>query len=176
MIKDKLVEVIIDSGAATSVISNGLRKKLEIPIGKSSKVSLVLPDNKKVASLGKVEIMAEVFDKRISIIAEVIDSPKEDFLIGNNTLQKYEGNIDYGNKITTLIVEGEEIVMPVEYELLDESEEEFENKNENEEYEIGEEIELYWMNRNIENTKDNSQMDEANEEEIEEAKTTVLAN
>lgn len=177
---DKLVEVIIDSGAATSVISNKLRIKLELPIGESSKIILVLPDGKRVASLGKMEIVAQIFGKEISINAEVIDSSKEEFLIGNNTLQKYGGNIDYENKVTTMKIGDEEVNIPVEYELSDESEDEdgFEDDGKDEyddQYEDEEVIELFGMDKELKESEKHPEKDELEDVEVEAAKLTVLA-
>ena len=62
-IRGKNIEVIVDSGAATNIITNKLRKKLGIKIEEPSKTIFTMANGKKTASLGKTRIEIEVEDK-----------------------------------------------------------------------------------------------------------------
>jgi predicted aspartyl protease len=87
-VEGKEVKIIIDTGAATSVITNKLRKKLGKPIQKGSNVRFVLADGNKVAVLGKTEVEIQINNKKIPIEVEIIDSKEKYIIIGNDILKK----------------------------------------------------------------------------------------
>ena len=81
------IETIIDSGAGLNVITNKLRKKLNIPIKNKSNERCILANGQSIASLGKTEVLMKVDEKlEIPIEVEVIDSNTEELIIGNDTL------------------------------------------------------------------------------------------
>ena len=57
IIKGKLVSIIIDSGASVSLISDKLRKELNIPIIEKSDIRFIMANGTRVASKGKIEII-----------------------------------------------------------------------------------------------------------------------
>ena len=149
IINEEIIEIVIDSGAAISVISDKLRRRLKLTIKDKSNISLVLPDGRKTASLGKVEIIMKLFGKEMQVKAEVIDSTKEELLIGTDTLGRYRSNIDFEEKVVVMKTGKEEIVIPVEYEISDieeNSDEEPENESEYD-YEEADYRELYGLMR-----------------------------
>jgi predicted aspartyl protease len=115
-VEGKEVKVIIDTGAATSVITNKLRKELNIPIQKESNVRFVLADGNKIAALGRTEVEIQINNKKIPIEVEIMDSKEKYIIIGNGILKKWNTNIDFEEKILEISNNDEEIIIPIEYE------------------------------------------------------------
>ncbi|GBB92559.1 hypothetical protein RclHR1_20220005 [Rhizophagus clarus] len=115
-INGKGIRVIIDSGAAVSVILNNSRKKLGINKIEPSRSRFTMTNDTKVASIGKVRIILEIEDNiEIPIIVEIIDKDKEELILKNDILSKKESKIDYENKEVRIIEQGEVISIPIEY-------------------------------------------------------------
>src|SRR5215475_2317184 len=90
------IEVIIDSGAGPNVISNRLRKELDIPLKIKNSERCTLANGQTIASLGKVKIYLGIDeDLEIPIMVEVIDSKSDELIIGNDALSDLKANIDY---------------------------------------------------------------------------------
>jgi predicted aspartyl protease len=85
-VEGKEVKIIIDTGAATSVITNKLRKELDIPIQKESNVRFVLADGNKIAALGRTEVEIQINNKKIPIEVKIMDSKEKYIIIGNDIL------------------------------------------------------------------------------------------
>jgi predicted aspartyl protease len=115
-VEGKEVKIIIDTRAATSVITNKLRKELNIPIWKRSNVRFVLADGDKIAALGRTEVEIQINDKKIPIEVEIMDSKEKYIIIGNDILKKWNANIDFEEKILEISNNDEEIIILVEYE------------------------------------------------------------
>src|SRR2546421_2518500 len=116
MINGKEVKTLIDSGAAANIITNKLRKRLGIKIGKPSKTIFTIANGKKIPSLGETEITIEIDEEiEIPITVQVIDSIKEDLLLGTAFLVKTKGVIDFENGKLTLKYDGEQIEIPIYY-------------------------------------------------------------
>lgn len=157
IIKNKEIEVVIDSGAAISVITEKLRKELNIPIKEKSNITCTLADGGKIASLGKVNTRIKVYEELvIPVTLDVIDSKQREMIIGNDLLDKWSANINYKEKVLELESEGEMIEIPVWYikqvekseesDYENESEESnYENESEESDYEQEEEKKLYTM-------------------------------
>jgi predicted aspartyl protease len=80
-IEGKEVKTIIDTGAATSMITNKLRKELDIPIRKGSNVRFILADGNKIAALGRTEVEIQINNKKILIEVEIMDLKKKYIII-----------------------------------------------------------------------------------------------
>jgi predicted aspartyl protease len=115
-VEGKEVKIIIDTGAATSVITNKLRKELDIPIQKGSNIRFVLADGNKIAALGRTEVKIQINSKKIPIEVEIMDSKEKYIIIGNDILKKWNANIDFEEKILEITNNDEEIMIPIEYE------------------------------------------------------------
>jgi predicted aspartyl protease len=87
-VEGKEVKIIINTEAATSVITNKLRKELNIPIQKESNVRFVLADGNKIAALERTEVEIQINNKKIPIEVEVMDSKEKYIIIGNDILKK----------------------------------------------------------------------------------------
>ena len=84
-VEGQIVRVIIDTGAAISVITNKLRKKLGIPIFGKSKLRCTIANGEKIEALGKARITIRYEDElEIEKEVEVIDSSEEDLILGND--------------------------------------------------------------------------------------------
>jgi len=156
IIKGQLVSVIIDSGASVSLISDKLRKELNIPIIEKSDIRFVMANGTRVASKGKIQIIIEINENtEIEIMMDVIESKEKELILGNDVLREKKGIIDYNRRILILRENGENIKIPVEYENNNQNIDNNDNEsddddsddtdNENEYEEISER-EIYLMN------------------------------
>ncbi|EXX53825.1 ribonuclease H-like domain-containing protein [Rhizophagus irregularis DAOM 181602=DAOM 197198] len=146
IINDKEIEVVIDSGAAISVITEKLRKELDIPIKGKSNITCTLADGGKIASLGKVNTEIKVYKELIlPVTLDVIDSKQKEMIIGNDLLDKWNANINYKEKVLELENDEEIIDIPVWYiKQVEESEEsDYESESEESDYEQEEGKKLY---------------------------------
>ncbi|GET66741.1 retroviral-like aspartic protease 1 [Rhizophagus irregularis DAOM 181602=DAOM 197198] len=122
IIKGKLVSIIIDSGASVSLISDRLRKELNIPIIEKSDIRFIMANGTRVASKGKIEITIEINENtKMKIIMDVIESVEKELILGNDVLREKKGIIDYNEKILILREDGKDIEIPIEYENNDEN-------------------------------------------------------
>ncbi|GET53866.1 retroviral-like aspartic protease 1 [Rhizophagus irregularis DAOM 181602=DAOM 197198] len=122
IIKGKLVSIIIDSGVSVSLISDKLRKELNIPIIEKSDIRFIMANGAKVASKGKIEITIEINENtEMKIIMDVIESVEKELILGNDVLREKRGIIDYNEKTLILREDGKDIEIPIEYENNDEN-------------------------------------------------------
>ncbi|GES76231.1 enzymatic polyprotein, putative [Rhizophagus clarus] len=140
LIEGKLVKALVDTGAGPSVMSNRLRKELEIPIKRKSNVIFKIANGNKTASLGIAEIEIELDEGLIiPIRVEIIDSGEKDLILETDLL-KY-GIIDLKEGILTIRIDEEEYEILISFrnknkEIKENSESENENNEEKEnEYE-----------------------------------------
>src|SRR6266511_3281438 len=155
MINGKEVKTLIDSGAAANIITNKLRKRLGIRIERPSKTIFTIANGKKIPSLGETEITIEIDEEmEIPITVQVIDSVKEDLLLGTAFLVKTKGIIDFENGKLTLKYDGEQIEIPIYYIKR-------ESENESDKYEeIEEELEAYTI-QSLEKSERKNEFDES---------------
>jgi hypothetical protein len=146
IINNKEIEVVIDSGAAISVITEKLRRELKIPIKEKSNITCTLADGGKIASLGKVNTEIKVYKELIiPVTLDVIDSKQREMIIGNDLLDEWNANINYKEKVLELENDGEIRDIPVWYiKQVEESEEsDYESESEESDYEQEREKKLY---------------------------------
>src|SRR2546421_3442906 len=176
MINGKEVKTLIDSGAAANIITNKLRKRLGIRIERPSKTIFTIANGKKIPSLGETEITIEIDEEiEMPITVQVIDSIKEDLLLGTAFLVKTKGVIDFENGKLTLKYDGEQIEIPIyyikgesenessesEWEESEKSEEEESGEDEYDQYEeIEDELEIYMAIQSLERTEEKDEFDE----------------
>ncbi|GET55355.1 retroviral-like aspartic protease 1 [Rhizophagus irregularis DAOM 181602=DAOM 197198] len=153
IIKGKLVSIIIDSGASVSLISDKLRKELNIPIIEKSDIRFIIANGIRVASKGKIEITIEINENtEMKIIMDVIESVEKELILGNDVLRKKKGIIDYNEKTLILREDGKDIEIPIEYENNDENindnndSDDSEDEDSENEYEETSEREIYLIN------------------------------
>ena len=99
-IKGEIIEIIVDSGAATNIITNKLRRRLGIKINEPSKAIFTLANGKRTTSLGKTEVIVELEENiRIPIKVQVIESQDEDLILGTELFVKMKGKIEFKRKV-----------------------------------------------------------------------------
>jgi len=153
MINGQEVRVLIDSGAATNIITNKLRRRLGIRIKRPSKTIFTMANGKKTPSLGETEIRIEITEEiEIPVTVQVIDSVKEDLILGTAFLVRKEGEINFKKEKLIIKHEKKQITIPIQCmkeeqdNETDDSETESEEseKEDYEQYEeIDEELEVY---------------------------------
>ncbi|PKY57232.1 hypothetical protein RhiirA4_478167 [Rhizophagus irregularis] len=147
-VEDQLVNVIIDTGAAVSVITDKLRRKLNIPILGKSKFRCTIANGQKIAALGKTNITIRYKDElEIMREVEVIESEEEDLILGNDIWKLFNTKINFEDHTLEIEEQGETIMIPVGYkrEVIYESEE----SEDDEEYESNDEGEVFRAYQNF---------------------------
>ena len=135
-IEDQIVSVIIDTGAAISVITDKLRRRLRIPMMGKSKFRCTIANGEKIEALGKARITVRYGNElEIESMVEVIESSEEDLILGNDIWKKLNVSIDFENKEMRIERQDEMIIIPVSYEKSLEELEEPESSSDEEEYE-----------------------------------------
>lgn len=134
-------DVMIDTGAAVNVITNEVKEDLGLKIVKGSRVRCVLANGDKIASKGKTMLELEIGENIVPIEVEVIEANGYEIIIGNETLQEVNANIDFKDKVVTLEIDGDTLEIPVSCtRKLVENIEEY-DENEDELFDIDEESE-----------------------------------
>ena len=124
-VNGKIIRAIVDTGAATNIITNKLRKRLNIPIREGSNAIFSMANGNKVTPLGKVRVEVEIDeDMIVPIIAHVIESGKEDLLLGSEWFADMKGNIDFDKKKLTIKHKDEKIEIPIHFTRNEDSESE----------------------------------------------------
>src|SRR6266498_2104834 len=158
-IKGNVIEAIVDSGAATNIITKGLLEKLGMKITESSNAVFSNVNGKKVPSLGKVDIRIKIENTEIPMKVQVIDSTKRDLILGTEKIAEIKRKINFEKNELKIEYNGKEIRTPIfynrkkleiqeEYQEFEEEFEEFEEKEDLEEDENDEEYEEEEFNEN----------------------------
>src|SRR5579862_3459909 len=160
-IKGKELMAIVNSRAATNIMTSKLQKELNIKIIDKSNTVFTIANRKRVAALGKAVIQMEIGEKVMNVEVQIIKSRKRDFIMGIKLFAKARGNIDFENKRLWLIIEGKETSVPIYFEKQEKNVEFEGDNNENNENRY-EEQELY--EENSEESDSEEEYDEAYEE------------
>jgi hypothetical protein len=131
-IEGERIKTIIDSGASTNIITDGLRKRLNLTINEPSTTIFKMVNSKGTPSLGKTTIKITIKDIMIPVKAQVVDTQEEELILGNEILVKLKGTIDYEKKTLTVKQNNTTIEIPIIY-----------TRDEEQEYEEMEEQEAY---------------------------------
>lgn len=151
------MKIIIDSGAATNILTKGLQEELDIKILGSSRARFTIANGKTVPALGKSIVEIELEGLKIPVQVEIIDSRKKDLLLGTEFLVETKGILDFDEKELKIEYEDKEVRTPIECNrksIVKEIED-------NDEYEENDEQELY------EEEEYESEYEEENENEYE---------
>ncbi|RGB27502.1 hypothetical protein C1646_769011 [Rhizophagus diaphanus] len=76
--------------------------EMDLKIEESSTIRCVMVNGDKIASRGTTTIYIQFGDKEIPIKVEVIDSSKNEIILGNGVLETFNANIDYTDKHLTI--------------------------------------------------------------------------
>ena len=160
------MEAIVDSGAATNIITKGLLEKLGIKITESSNAVFSNVNGKKVPSLGKADIKVKIENTEIPMKVQVIDSTKRDLILGTEILAEVKGKINFEKNELKIEYNGKEIRTPIFY-----NRKKLEIQEEYQEFE--EEFEEFEEEEDLENNEDDEE--EYEEEEFNESPAYYLA-
>lgn len=126
-INNTTIRAVVDTGAATNIMTSSLLRQLNLEIEESSKTRFIIANGERQASLGKTEIEIEVNDWIIPVKVEVIESRKKELLLGTKFLAEMKGLIDLEKQTMTLKIEEQDILIPIYYSQKQLKEDEIEN-------------------------------------------------
>jgi hypothetical protein len=152
------IPLIIDNGAAGSIVTYHFLSKLGVQIDQPSNTSMVNVNGEKKIPLGEVlNFPITVQGIEVPIDVAVTEAETYSVIVGNDWLRKIKANIDYETSIMTISWKGKEARVPVEYQLISdakqvkEDDEEEEEGNEEKEEEMEDESEEEYEEAELEN-------------------------
>jgi hypothetical protein len=175
-------DAIMDSGATLNLMPKKLQKKYGLKIIDKSNVVFVMADGKRLPAIGKVKTRVNIEGIEIPMEFEIVESRKDDLLIGTKTFLWLGAILDFGRKEMTIYWKNKEIVTKlyctrrdwkeiVAEEEIEHDNEENEDEEYKEEYEQEDEYELY--EKELENEGSEEEYEEF--EEFEESPAYYLA-
>ena len=115
-INGKEIQIIINTGSTTSVITDKLRRKLKLKIQKPSKEIFRIANGKLITSLGELEIRVEFEGEEVLIKTQVIESREEVLLVGIECLDKLKVKINFEEKFMEIITPKKRIRILIQYQ------------------------------------------------------------
>ncbi|RGB22124.1 hypothetical protein C1646_678057 [Rhizophagus diaphanus] len=119
MIKGKRIPLIIDMGAAGSIVTYQLLNDLEIEIDQPSAIVMINVNEKKKQPLVEIlDFLITVGGMTVPINVVVIDAKSYSAIMGNDWLSKVQAQLNY--KASTLLFtwQSQEVEIPVEYQMI----------------------------------------------------------
>ena len=108
------VSVVIDSGAATSIMTRKLMKRLDYSIDQPSNLVIVTANRTKMHSLGQVSALPlKIKNFTIEIPVQILDSTDEVFILGNDWLRRMKANLDWDNSELSIKYEWKIVTIPI---------------------------------------------------------------
>ncbi|GET63051.1 ribonuclease H-like domain-containing protein [Rhizophagus irregularis DAOM 181602=DAOM 197198] len=118
-VKGTEILLIIDSGAAGSIVSCQLLKDLKIPIDRPSTTMMINVNGERKRPLGEVlNFPITIQDITVPINVVVTEAESYAAIVGNDWLSKVRANIDYESSTMNLTWNKRTIGVPVEYRLM----------------------------------------------------------
>ena len=113
------IPLIIDSGAAGSIVSCRLLDELKIHIDRPSTTMMINVNGERKRPLGEI-VDFPITVKNVTIPINVVVTEAETYsaIVGNDWLSKVKANIDYETSTMTLQWKGSTAEIPVEYRLM----------------------------------------------------------
>jgi hypothetical protein len=148
-IKRNSVTAVLDSGVSVSIITNSLRKKLDLSIDRASNVVVITANGTRQRALGRIDnIPITIQTLLVPMNLQVIDSSKDTLLLRTDWFEKTQAQWNFGDRTLKLVYRGNETIIKTTHThntpMFIESDEE--NDEQDWEYEIEddlEEIETY---------------------------------
>jgi hypothetical protein len=118
-VKGTEIPLIIDSGAAGSIVSCQLLKDLKIPIDRPSTTMMINVNGERKRPLGEV-LDFPITIRGITVPINVIVTEAESYaaIVGNDWLSKVKANIDYESSTMSFTWSKQTIEVPIEYRLM----------------------------------------------------------
>src|SRR6185295_1031263 len=111
-IKKNPVVAVLDSGAAVSIITNKLRKKLKLVTDGPSKVIVITTNGSGQRALGQIDyVPIAIQNLLVPMKLQVIESPEETLLLGTDFFEKTQAQWDFADKTLKLLYNGDETVV-----------------------------------------------------------------
>jgi hypothetical protein len=110
------VKAILDTGAASNIISNKLMRELGLKIKKTSNIIFKMANGKKVPSLGQTQGKLGIQGIETPVTLQVIDSKEDTLLLGNEWFSQVKAKIDFEKE--ELKIKGKndkEVKIPIYY-------------------------------------------------------------
>src|SRR6266540_2564989 len=102
-LKNQEINVIINTGASTNIITKTLLDKLNIKIEESSNKIFTSANGKDIIALGKVKLNFEIQEKKLPIKLQVIESKEEKVLIGMKWLKRMKAELNLENDTVKIV-------------------------------------------------------------------------
>ncbi len=110
------MKAILDTGAASNIISNKLMRELGLKIKKTSNIIFKMANGKKVPSLGQTQGKLGIQGIETPVTLQVIDSKEDTLLLGNEWFSQVKAKIDFEKE--ELKIKGKndkEVKIPIYY-------------------------------------------------------------
>ena len=105
---------ILDSRAATNIITKSLMNALRLKIDRPSKLVIVTANGSKVRSLGEItNFPMEFAGLRFATNVQVLDSPDKVLILGNDWLIKTQAVIDWGKRTISVVINNRKRCTPI---------------------------------------------------------------
>ena len=124
------ISAVVDSGAATSIITKAMLDQLGLNIDQPSNMIIVTANGTRIRTLGIVQSLPiNIKHMIIRTPVQVLESKDKVLLLGNDWLRKVHANIDWKKEQLSIFHKGRTVTIPVAFtkntvEQLSESEEE----------------------------------------------------
>jgi len=110
------VKAILDTGAASNIISNRLMKELGLKIQKKSNIIFKMANGRKIPSLGQTQGKLEIQEIEIPVTLQVIDATEETLLLGNEWFSQVKAKINFEEEELRIKGKNDEVVkIPIYY-------------------------------------------------------------
>jgi gag-polyprotein putative aspartyl protease len=152
------ISAVLDSGAATSVMTKRMMKKAGYTINKSSKLFITTVSGESIRSLGMVQNARIITQGVITLLnIEVIDdNEREKLILGNDFLSKVCAKINYQDEKVVLFPQTRQrIELPIEVycDHGDETSEEEDSEGENDDNQEDTDSEVEYEDEELEEVK-----------------------
>src|SRR5256886_8427189 len=115
-INNEKLSAVIDSGAATSIMTKKLMDKLGYKINEPSKLTIVTANGSQIRLLGKINrVSLELEDKFIPTTFQVLDSVDDTLILGNDSLQKVQAVLNWKKGTLTIHGANAPLTTPIRY-------------------------------------------------------------
>jgi hypothetical protein len=112
-IKGNPLIAVLDSGAAVSIITNKLMKKIGLAIGKPSNVFVITANGNRTRALGQIAVNIAIQDVSIPTELQVIESTEETLLLGTDWFTKTNAELSFGSNTVRLRYLNKSITVPI---------------------------------------------------------------
>src|SRR5436305_8708782 len=107
LVERELVTAVIDSGAAVSIITHSLMKKLGYTPDQLSNLVITIANGTRIKALGEIShLQVSCNYLKILTTIQVIESKDDVLILGNNWLIKVRASMDYERSILTIKYKG----------------------------------------------------------------------